>query len=119
MYMLPRMPNQDHLGQFEMLVLTALERLGEEAYGVTIRREIEAQCGRAVSIGAVYATLGRLGDKGYVTFWVSGSTPVQGGRARKHARITPTGRRVLRESIRTLERMLEGLDFAFRHGRTP
>src|SRR3954468_1998076 len=101
------MASRDHLGHFEILVLTALERLGEEAYGVTIRQEIETQCGRVISIGAVYATLGRLGDKGCVAFWVSEPQPTPGGRARKHARITPEGRRALRESVHALARMLE------------
>jgi DNA-binding PadR family transcriptional regulator len=111
------MTKGDYLGEFEMYVLAALERLGDEAYGATIRREIERRSGRATSIGAVYATLARLADKGYATFWISAPLPVPGGRARKHARITAPGRRVLRESVRALSRMLDGL--VLDPGRTP
>jgi DNA-binding PadR family transcriptional regulator len=103
------MPKGDFLGEFELIVLAALERLGEDAYGITVRNEIEERTGRAVSIGAVYATLGRLGDKGYVTFRVSEPTPVRGGRARKHARLTASGQRAFRASARALHQMLDGL----------
>jgi DNA-binding PadR family transcriptional regulator len=90
-------------------VLAALEQLGDDAYGVTIRDEIERRSKRAASFGAVYATLDRLARKGYVSFWISAPQPVQGGRARKHARLTPAGRRSLRDSVRAIDRMLEGL----------
>lgn len=105
-----------YLGEFELLVLAALEHLGDDAYGVTIREEIERRTGRGSSIGAVYATLGRLGDKGYITFWISDPTPVPGGRARKHARITPTGRRALRAASIAIGRMLDGLQLEPRIG---
>lgn len=60
------MSKRDYLGEFEHIVLLAVLRLGKEAYGVTVRQEIEARTGREVSIGAVYATLDRLEGKGYV-----------------------------------------------------
>jgi PadR family transcriptional regulator, regulatory protein PadR len=103
------MPKGDTLGVLELVVLAALERLGDDAYGMTVRREIEARTGRAVSIGAVYATLDRLADKGLVAFSVSAPQPVRGGRARKHAALTPAGRRALRTTARGLARMLDGL----------
>jgi PadR family transcriptional regulator, regulatory protein PadR len=102
-------PKGDLLGEFELYILAALEQLGADASGVTIRDEIERRAGRAASFGAVYATLERLGRKGYVTFAISNPEPVQGGRARKLARLTPAGRRALRESVRAIDRMLEGL----------
>lgn len=103
------MPKSDHLGEFELHVLAALMRLGDEAYGVTIRREIEARAGRTASIGSVYATLDRLEAKGLVRF--TDSTPVaeRGGRVRKFVRPTPEGLRVLRDSARAITRMLRGL----------
>ena len=58
------MPKGDFLGEFEIYVMLALDRLGLEAYGVTIRQEITARTGREVAIGAVYATLARLEDEG-------------------------------------------------------
>jgi DNA-binding PadR family transcriptional regulator len=109
------MPKGDFLGEFELLTLAAVERLGDDAYGVTIRDEIEQRAQRRASIGAVYATLGRLADKGYVAFWTSEPLPVRGGRARKHARATAAGRRALRDSTRALHRMLDGLEL----GLTP
>ena len=87
------MPKGDSLGVLELVVLAALEHLGDDAYGMTVRREIEARTGRAVSIGAVYATLDRLADKGLVGFSVSAPQAVRGGRARKHAALTAAGRR--------------------------
>ncbi|NOT09267.1 MAG: PadR family transcriptional regulator [Gemmatimonadales bacterium] len=103
-----------YLGEFEIYVLAALERLGEEAYGVTVRGEIEERSGRMASLGAVYTTLERLAEKGFVTFWVSEPLPVPGGRSKKHARLTPAGRRALRESARALERMLGGVRLGLR-----
>jgi ABC-type antimicrobial peptide transport system permease subunit len=78
------MPKGDHLAEFELFVMLAVARLGaDDAYGVTIRQEIETRTSRSVSIGAVYATLGRLHDKGFVSFAFSDPDPVPGGRARK------------------------------------
>lgn len=103
------MPKSDHLGEFELHVLAALLRLGDEAYGVTIRREIEARAGRPASIGSVYATLDRLEAKGLVTFADSSPVAERGGRVRKFVRVTPAGRRALQESARAIARMLRGL----------
>ena len=100
------MPKGQFLGEFELYVLSALARLGHDAYGVTVRQEIEERCGRTVAIGAVYATLSRLADKGYVAFRVSDPLPVPGGRAKKHARLTPEGRRALAHATLMLQRIL-------------
>ena len=64
------------LAEFELYVMLAVARLGDEAYGVTVRREIEGRTGRPVSVGALYATLARLGDKGRVALEVSDPRPV-------------------------------------------
>lgn len=98
------------LGEFEMFVLGAVLRLSGDAYGVTIRQEIERRTGRAASIGAVYATLDRLVEKGLVSFRVSDPRPVQGGRARKFFDMTPAGARSLAQSRRALNRMFDGLE---------
>jgi DNA-binding PadR family transcriptional regulator len=94
------------LAEFELYVMGALARLGDEAYGMTIRQEIEARCGRPVAIGAVYATLARMSAKGYVSFQVSDPRPMQGGRSRKYVRLTPAGRRALNHSAEMLRRIL-------------
>ena len=73
------MPKGDFLGEFEIYVLLALTQLGDEAYGNAVRRAIEARTGREIAVGAVYATLGRLEDKGLVRFTLSSPDPVPGG----------------------------------------
>ena len=103
------MPKGDFLAEFELYVMLALSRLGDDAYGVTLRREIEERAGRPVSIGAVYATLARLEDKGFVRHRISDPLPVQGGRSRKYFRVTGEGERVLSHSTAMLTRMLRGL----------
>lgn len=107
------MPKGRFLAEFELYVMLSLARLGEqEAYGAAIRREIEQRTGRPVSIGAVYATLGRMEEKGYVVHHVSDPLPVQGGRSRKCFHLTPEGRKALAHSASMLNRMMEGLDLA-------
>src|SRR5262245_29007138 len=98
-----------YLGEFEIYVMAAIVRLGDDAYGLTIRREIETRAGRSVALGSVYATLGRLDDKRFVTFTISDPRPVQGGRSRKHVHLTAAGRRALAHSMTMLTRMLPDL----------
>ena len=112
------MAKGDFIGEFELYVVLALAHLGDDAYGVTIRREIEARTGRTVAIGAVYATLARLEEKGLVRFRVSDPQPVQGGRARKYFSLTGAGTRVLRHSTAMLARMMAGLSPDLRSGRS-
>jgi PadR family transcriptional regulator PadR len=105
------MPKGDHLAEFEVYVMLAIARLGDdEAYGVTIRREIETRTGRPVAMGAVYATLGRLNDKGLVSFSYSDPDPVRGGRARKLVALSKVGRRALSHTVTSLARMTEGVE---------
>ena len=99
----------DSLGEFEQLVLLALIRLGDEAYGLSVRRELEERAGREAAIGAVYATLDRLEEKGLVTSSLAGATAARGGRARRCFRLTAEGRRRLRETQQALARMWQGL----------
>jgi DNA-binding PadR family transcriptional regulator len=100
------------LAEFELYVMLAMARLDDEAYGASIRKEIQKRTGRPVSIGALYATLARLGEKGLVSFRVSEPQPVQGGRARKYCRLTPEGEEALQHSAAMLSRMMDGLDLA-------
>ena len=104
------MPKGDFLGEFEVLILAALQRLGDDAYAVTIQREIERRARRPASIGAIHAAVGRLADKGFVAFRISEPLPIPGGRARKYSRITPAGVRALRHSTSALARMIDGLE---------
>jgi PadR family transcriptional regulator PadR len=79
------------IGEFEYLLITAAARLGEEAYGAAIRREIEDATGRRCSIGALYTTLDRLQTKGLVKTWMGEATPQRGGRAKRMVRVTVKG----------------------------
>lgn len=108
---------QIFLAEFELYVMLALTRLGREAYGAAIRREIEDRTGRGAAIGAVYATLGRLEDKGLLTHRLSDPVPVQGGRSRKFYDVTPAGREALNNSAAMLRRMMDGLDVPAGPGR--
>ena len=108
------MPKGSYLGEFEVLVLAALQRLGDDAYAVTIKRDIEQRAKRPASLGAIHAALGRLADKGFVEFRISDPLPVPGGRARKYSLITPAGTRALRNSTAALARMIDGLALGVR-----
>lgn len=96
------------LGEFEIVVLAALIRLGDEAYGVSIGREIEARSGRATSVGALYTTLSRLEKKGYVFARMGEATPERGGRAKRYFAITAEGEAQLERSVAMLGAMLQG-----------
>lgn len=97
------------LGEFEQLVLLALIRLHPDAYGVAIRDEIEKRTGRSVALGAVYTTLLRLEDKGFVATRLGDPTPQRGGRRKKYYRPLAAGRRELAASIDALRSMTRGL----------
>ena len=79
------------LGEFEYLLLAAAVRLGEDAYGATMRQEIENATGRPCSIGALYTTLDRLEGKGLIKTWMGDPTPQRGGRAKRMVRVTAKG----------------------------
>lgn len=99
------------MGEFEQLVLLALLRLDNDAYGMEVREEIEKRTGREVSYGAVYTTLDRLEQKGYVTHRMGKATPERGGRARKYFRALPKGQVALRDTRQALGVMWEGVRF--------
>lgn len=98
-----------YLGEFELVVLATLVRLGEDAYGMTIRREIEERTGRTVSIGSVYATLRRLKAKGYVSTDLGEPSPERGGRAKRYFRLEAAGAEALERSKELFLSVLEDL----------
>jgi PadR family transcriptional regulator, regulatory protein PadR len=104
------MSGRDYLGEFEHIVVLALLRLEDRAYGVTVRQEIEFRTQREVSIGAVYATLDRLETKGYVKSHHGDPTPERGGRSKRFFRVTAKGVAAVNRTQRVLQRMAEGLD---------
>ena len=97
------------LGELELFSLLAIHHLGAEALGLAIRDEILRRTGRRVSVGAGYATLARLADKGLIRFTVLPPEPRQGGRSRRRAQLTPAGARAVRESASSLRKMLGDL----------
>ena len=98
------------LGEFEQFVLLALVRLGPEAYGATVRREIEARAKRRLSISAVYTTLDRLEEKDLVRSWIGEPTPQRGGRRRKYFELTALGARALKQAHLAYAGMIGGLE---------
>jgi DNA-binding PadR family transcriptional regulator len=102
------MARSDSVGQFEQLVLTAILKLREDAYGVTIHEKVaELAKPKAVSLGAVYVTLDRLEDKGMISSWLSDPTPERGGRSKRCYRLEALGERALQESAVTAQRIWE------------
>jgi DNA-binding PadR family transcriptional regulator len=102
------------LGEFEQSVLLAIAHLADNAYGVTIRREIEQRARRQIAIGALYTALDRLERKGYVSSSMSDPTPERGGRSKRHYQLRTAGARALRESRARLARMWAGLPDSLR-----
>ncbi|MGA3202505.1 MAG: helix-turn-helix transcriptional regulator [Bryobacteraceae bacterium] len=95
-----------NVGQFEQLVLTAILSLRDDAYGVSIHSKVaDLAKPKAVSLGAVYVTLDRLEDKGYLSSWLADPTPERGGRAKRFYRLEALGERALRESAVTAKRV--------------
>jgi len=98
------------LGEFEHFVMLALVRLREDAYGVTIKDEIEARTGREIYVGAVYTALARMQKNGYVTAEVGEPTAKRGGRRKKYYRLAEAGREALRQSHNALRGMTTGIE---------
>lgn len=103
------MPRGEMLGSLEQIILIALVRLKSNAYGMTVRREIEERTGRNISIGAVYATLERLQAKGYVSSFSGDPTPERGGRAKRFFRLEPGGEEALHATQNAVRKMMRGL----------
>jgi DNA-binding PadR family transcriptional regulator len=104
------MPLIGSIGQFEQLVLTAILSMRDNAYGVTIHNKVsELAQPRDVSLGAIYVTLDRLEDKGFISSWLSDPTAERGGRAKRCYRLEAVGEQVLQESAATAVRISEAI----------
>jgi DNA-binding PadR family transcriptional regulator len=97
------------LGEFEQVVLLAILRLGDEAYGVTIRHEIAVCTDRDPAPGALYTTLDRLEEKGLVASTYGDPTPERGGRAKRYFTVTGRGVRAVARAQRAYQRLMKGL----------
>jgi DNA-binding PadR family transcriptional regulator len=98
------------LGEFEVVVLMAVLHLRGDAYGSSIRDEIERRSGRPISRGAVYITLDRLEEKALLTSRLAGESSSRGGRPKRLFRVTPAGITAVKHSIALLVRMHRGLE---------
>jgi DNA-binding PadR family transcriptional regulator len=108
------MSDQPSVGNFEQIVLAAILCCGDEAYGVTIHKAAEDLSGsRSIALGAVYATLDRLEDKGLISSWYSDPTPERGGRSKRHYKLEQGGARALRESALTARRICDAVEDAW------
>ena len=99
----------EQMGRLEQLMLFAVLRLNEDAYGATIRREIKDRIGRSLTTGAIYTTLRRLERRGFVSSWVGEPTPERGGRRKKFYRLEPEGLTALESSWTEVREMSAGL----------
>jgi PadR family transcriptional regulator, regulatory protein PadR len=100
---------RDYLTDFELMILLAILRVGDDAYGVPIAREIEETGGRTVVLGAVYAALDRLEENGLAASTVGDPTPERGGRAKRFFRVTPAGLKAVRQTQRALMNLWTGV----------
>src|SRR5262245_30804441 len=100
----------DNLGDFEQLVMLAVMRLDDDAYGTSIREELKERAGREVSPGAIFTTLERLESRGMVTSRYGEPTPERGGRSKRYYKLSAEGRRTLARTLRAVRRLLQGLE---------
>ena len=104
----------DRLGAFEQAVLLGIVRLGEDAYGRAILKEVQTRLERGVAAGAVHATLERLEKKGVISSRLGPGTPVRGGRARRFYHLKPKGLRALNDARATIDSLWHGLKWPLR-----
>lgn len=100
----------ENLGDFEQLVMLAVMRLDDDAYGTSIREELRAKAEREVSPGAIFTTLERLESRGLVTSRYGEPTPERGGRRKRFYKLSADGRKLLARSLRAVRRLLQGLE---------
>jgi PadR family transcriptional regulator PadR len=89
---------QTSIGSLELTLMLCVVRLGEDAYGLAIRRDVASRTGRDYSVGAIYTTLDRLQAKGLLTSRATAPTPARGGRSRRLFTVTTAGRRAIRDA---------------------
>jgi PadR family transcriptional regulator, regulatory protein PadR len=106
---LEEMPERTYLGELELMVLIAVVRLGGDAYGVPISKELLNLAGREVALGSIYAALDRIERKGFATSLLGDPTPERGGRSKRYFRVTPAGIRAIRMTRTALANLWNGI----------
>ena len=112
--MVPHMAKGDYLGEFEYVVLLSIIRLGNDAYGMTVRQDIETRTERTISVGAVYAALERLEAKGYLKSHEGETTRGRGGRSKLFYQLTAAGKKAVQQTRSMFHRMEDGTEPALR-----
>jgi PadR family transcriptional regulator PadR len=100
----------DRLGEFEELLLLAVRATGDESYGVPVQEYLERTTGRRISMGAVYAALDRLDQKGFVRSMIGEATAERGGKRKRLFSVTPAGMKILRDVRRVRERIWRAIE---------
>jgi DNA-binding PadR family transcriptional regulator len=103
------MSHREYPGEFEQVVMLALARLKDQAYGMAIRQEIADQTGRDVSIGSVYSALDRMEAKGFISSSLGNPTPQRGGRAKRYYRLEQSGAAALERAREMYLRLWDNL----------
>ena len=103
------MAEHSYLGEFELMILLTILRLGDEAYGVPLSKELSLSRGRRVSVGSVYAALDRLESKSLIASSLGEATPERGGRAKRYFRLTGEGLRSIHETRSVLSKLWKSL----------
>ena len=107
------MSEKELLGKFEETVLLAVMKLGNDAYGVPISDAIEKATGKTPTTGALYTTLQRLEEKGFISSRIGEITAARGGRAKKYFKIENAGRVALTNGFRVIKFFVPEIKFEF------
>lgn len=111
------MAKGDYLGEFEYVVMLSIIRLGSDAYGMTIRQDIEERTGRPISVGAVYAALERLESKRHLHSYEGETTPGRGGRSKTYYQVTASGKKAVQQTRTMFRKMEDGAEPALGSGK--
>jgi DNA-binding PadR family transcriptional regulator len=103
------MAKRSYLGEMELMVVLAVMRLGDAAYGVPISKELMLLAEREIALGSIYAALDRLEEKGYVSSTLGDPTPERGGRAKRYFTVTPAGVKALGMTRAALTNLWSGI----------
>ncbi len=96
---------RNNLGEFEEIVMLTIGVLGENAYGLAIKTEIEKRLDRPVSMGALHTGLYRLEEKGYLVSQLGEATKVRGGKPKRFFKVTASGQRILKETMEDRQKL--------------
>ena len=110
------MNKMTYLGEFEHMVLLSILRLGDDAYGMSVRKELDAAAGREVARSTVYITLERLTRKGYLAARMDDPSQTRGGKPKRYFSLTAAGREALRTSGRALMNLWDGYEELLEEG---